>query len=801
MTKLKAFWISLSKRARLKFKQEQSQKTGIYYGEGLGGRDNHRLLNLLFRAVLVLFITFGAADGCLSAFNIAYDMKFILGVFILTDIVLMLLQFNSVLRLLGYIGISYLLLNFYKQNTDIMRSGLNALTNMAYELVRVKFQLPSVDGFPELVGGRALTVPTVIVFLGIFFMMLMWECCGHSMNLILAAIFSFIAAAPALYFGGVPSKLSMFMLCTGWIMTACLKFNGKGDFSFSRKTQSKIYQVSNRQIYRRQINGRATAQLTVLLSVITLCLGGIFNAVVTPDAFDGIIPESELKSFSDFMLKDTMILWFSKYKNYEVRGRMSAGQLGQYASVKPDHKPDLEITYVPTTPNREYLRTFIGTDYQSSGWSTREGIKDRYFTNLTANTAKQAEQPHGLMRIKNLGLSSKTPFLPYYTDLNSNTDISYTDDNNILMPFNIGQSYEVTYYPDPDITINDSDYRDYIYQNYLDVPDINREKISALCAQQGFDASDPDLDEKIADYFEKNYKYTLSPGLVPWQTDFVNYFLFEHKEGLCAHFASAGVLIYRTLGIPARYVEGYALDYPLYKDDQTVLTEEDPTKWYSEVGPISPFPVTIQLKDHSAHAWVEIYKDGYGWTPVELTPASYEELGKLEEEDEDPDISDQMIELFMRSSDDTLKDKTAVMDGYTEKMSEIVEALLTLAVILLALSILFLVLRVLLRHARRLSKYTAKNAASVIEIYKYITSILTYLGKLENTSHKAVGQALSAYTRSPDVIIETIERILYSPDTPSKEECETTFIALHTALEKILKDCDTITKIKILTKL
>ena len=57
MTKLKEFWIFVSNKARLKFKQEQSQKTGIYYGEDLGGRDNHRLLNLLFRAVLVLFIT------------------------------------------------------------------------------------------------------------------------------------------------------------------------------------------------------------------------------------------------------------------------------------------------------------------------------------------------------------------------------------------------------------------------------------------------------------------------------------------------------------------------------------------------------------------------------------------------------------------------------------------------------------------------------------------------------------------------------------------------------------------------
>ena len=240
MTKIKQFLIYISRRARLKFKREQAQKTGLYFGENLGGKDNHRLLNLVFRAVLVLFITFGAADSCLSAFNIPYDFNFILGVFVLTDILLMLLQFDRTLRLLGYIGITYLLLTYYAQHIDIIRSGLNALTNMAYELVRVKFQLPSVSGFPELAGGRAVTVPTVIVFVGILFMMLMWECCGRSMNLILTAAVSFIASVPALYFGGVPSKKSMFMLGTGWIMIACMKFSGESEFIFSSKTRLSL---------------------------------------------------------------------------------------------------------------------------------------------------------------------------------------------------------------------------------------------------------------------------------------------------------------------------------------------------------------------------------------------------------------------------------------------------------------------------------------------------------------------------------------------------------------------------------
>ena len=61
------------------------------------------------------------------------------------------------------------------------------------------------------------------------------------------------------------------------------------------------------------------------------------------------------------------------------------------------------------------------------------------------------------------------------------------------------------------------------------------------------------------------------------------------------HFASAGVLLLRRLGVPARYVTGYA----------------------AEIGSSGSVPVP----DTAAHAWVEIYLNGYGWYPVDVTPA------------------------------------------------------------------------------------------------------------------------------------------------------------------------------------
>ena len=405
------------------------------------------------------------------------------------------------------------------------------------------------------------------------------------------------------------------------------------------------------------------------------------------------------------------------------------------------------------------------------------------------------------MRIKNLGLISDKPYLPYYTDLDSNSDIKYADDNNILMELPENAEYTVEYCRQPDIVTDDAEYKKYVYENFLYVPDENREPIEKLCAEKGFKADDPELTQKLADYFAQDFKYTLSPGLVPWKTDFVNYFLFEHKEGVCAHFASAGTLIYRTLGIPARYAEGYALDYVMARQDQTMETSENPTDWYSGADALTPVPVTVQVKDHSAHAWVEIYKDGYGWVPAELTPINYEELEKMEEKDNDPDVSDQVMTLFLSSTEEKKEQSAEILDDWRQKAAEVMGYLTAALFGAFLLLLAYAAALVAYRHIKRLKKFAPKNEDSVIALYSYIIDILTYLGKLENTSHNAVGAALSPYIRTPDVITDTVQQILYAPDMPEKTECENVFISLHNALEKILKECKLGDKLKILIKL
>ena len=92
------------------------------------------------------------------------------------------------------------------------------------------------------------------------------------------------------------------------------------------------------------------------------------------------------------------------------------------------------------------------------------------------------------------------------------------------------------------------------------------------------------------------YTYSVTPGDLPEGEDFVDYFLFENKQGYCTSFASAMAILGRCAGIPTRYVEGFLMD------------SED------KVG------FNYQVRHRKAHAWSEAYIEGVGWIPFEATP-------------------------------------------------------------------------------------------------------------------------------------------------------------------------------------
>ncbi|MCM1133878.1 MAG: transglutaminase-like domain-containing protein, partial [Ruminococcus flavefaciens] len=193
---------------------------------------------------------------------------------------------------------------------------------------------------------------------------------------------------------------------------------------------------------------------------------------------------------------------------------------------------------------------------------------------------------------------------------------SYCNEKNLGNPFTIESSLIPT--DNSGLVLSElieKDYRDFVYENYLQLPDtddineIRSEFADILDSAQTYNAQDRiQTLTAIRSRVSSMVEYSLNPGRTPSTRDFVNYFLLENRKGYCTHYATAGVLLARMAGIPARYATGY------------VLVGDD----FSESARNDDGSYTIELKDNRSHAWVEVYIDGYGWIPFEFT-AGYSE--------------------------------------------------------------------------------------------------------------------------------------------------------------------------------
>jgi len=143
-------------------------------------------------------------------------------------------------------------------------------------------------------------------------------------------------------------------------------------------------------------------------------------------------------------------------------------------------------------------------------------------------------------------------------------------------------------------------YSDYVYDTFLGIPDTVPQRVRDLAAQITAQAdNDYDRAKAIEAYLVK-IPYTLTPGPTPDGQDFVDYFLFDGREGYCTYYASAMAVLCRSIGLPARYIEGYIMPPEASQDG------------------------IYDVTNLQAHAWVEVYFEGFGWVPFEPTaPYSY----------------------------------------------------------------------------------------------------------------------------------------------------------------------------------
>ncbi|MGM0557409.1 MAG: transglutaminase TgpA family protein, partial [Myxococcota bacterium] len=138
---------------------------------------------------------------------------------------------------------------------------------------------------------------------------------------------------------------------------------------------------------------------------------------------------------------------------------------------------------------------------------------------------------------------------------------------------------------------------DDIRERYLQLPEVS-DRFTQLASEITEDESTPYRKaEAVSTYLQSNYTYTTDLPEIG-QNAPVEAFLFDTRRGHCEYFATAGVLMLRSAGVPARIVNGFL------------------GGTWNEVGGY------LGVRQGDAHSWIELWVPGFGWAPLDPTPAA-----------------------------------------------------------------------------------------------------------------------------------------------------------------------------------
>lgn len=337
------------------------------------------------------------------------------------------------------------------------------------------------------------------------------------------------------------------------------------------------------------------------------------------------------------------------------------GKLNKAKKLKRTGKEALEVTLYKK--NSYYLRGFVGTTYENNSWeastndwnifgtdssmlavSGQEAYssllwlhnKDFYGTNIMYHFVRQKKLAEGktdpslyVLSVKNTGANRKYLYLPYECAVlpsvyEQDGTASVNKTENLFasgikgaeeysfksMETMAGQLKTSTAIKDEDKNVSSrkmaESYKEYVNATCLF---LNKETKTLISSEtegslQG-NLSVLAIINRVKNYMKSSITYNENPGKIAKGEDFAKWFFQDKKSGYDVQYAAAAVMMFRYYGIPSRYVEGYLLTPETVKNAGTAET------------------VTISQK--YAHAWPEIYLDGMGWIPVEVTP-KYENI-------------------------------------------------------------------------------------------------------------------------------------------------------------------------------
>ncbi len=444
---------------------------------------------------------------------------------------------------------------------------------------------------------------------------------------------------------------SLFLLLTSTIFSG--DFNGKyvsnkvkdtTDRFMKAAVQNGIYSLFDR--YNAK-GGLAHGQL-----------GGIGN--VSPDFETDLIVRLVPYSSDNIYLKAYTGVTYDRNTFYPYAYDPNPDSSNQVSAQELDRKeadgyyPRLTATHDVTTADLLNDNDYYGKMWINNvdGEAGAEYVPYyTFYTNFPRNTVSSWTQVQSNEAFRSaLDLLDSTETMDsYVSDLDAENKYAVNYEA-LYLPYSSALSYS----PNPSMT---EEYEKFVYDTYLQIPEDLDPVLDRFCEESGlnnviylyptftdhadhtahFPANEYELDHykqnqqyrlgvaaALKRYYAINFDYTMTPGTTPRDRDVVDYFLNNQKRGYCAHFASSATMILRNMGIPTRYCEGYMLPLTTIMDGTPISTDTE--GWVSGTADLSDSGIVeVELTDAAAHAWIEIYLDGYGWIPYEMTPPSGEE--------------------------------------------------------------------------------------------------------------------------------------------------------------------------------
>ncbi len=612
-----------------------------------------------------------------------------------------------------------------------------------------------------------------------------------------------------------------------------IKRRPKGDRGrFRRKKEYIPEEIEvQRTIFFHKSNARHMAGLCIVALLLALAVSFMSAILMNKSEAEAMLPP-EVKEDADEYVKLFVQNGFAgMFNRYNATGGLSNGRLGGVSGVRPSYTPNLYVTFVPYAYETVYLRAFAGQYYNGNSFTDakrntsylyNENIGDRKQEyNEYIGTAEgqmidklmdngEMLKMHGKMLVENAGAGNNHIYLPYYTDVKPEHCV-YGKDGAItgvlrqtpldLIEKNDDEAMTISYVPYSEVytgvigkdkvyfdALKSEEekeffdlYTEEVYENYLQIPEDLKPTLEEVKSKIG-EGSKDDLESltyEIYGYFLDNYTYSLSPGTTPVNEDFVRYFLTEQNAGYCAHFAAASTMLFRSYGIPARYCEGYVATQSDVTD-RAQGTDYDRKDFFEGESPLGELPVVnVELTDGEAHAWTEVFVDGFGWVIVDNTVPS--------EDEETTSYSDFMLTMSSIFGADTgavtendgTDDNSGIMNDLFSSLSPAGSPLVFTLLVILVLVIAFPFIKMLL--------IMVMESIRVKKAYKtgrYDVCIEKAYGKLYRKIRKQrpadrvvlpedVERVLNELNcEHSEGLIEMTEKIIYSPYTPDKKKAD-----------------------------